>query len=80
MKKLSAIEQYLNEGLRAGRHNTEIGFGMVNVKRVDGGFHVSMEFEFSVMDGDLPNNADAQLIRVANEIEEKINGELPWLQ
>lgn len=82
MKSLSKIDGYLNESLKAGKINTEGGFGFAQVTRTEDGmgFNVEIKFEGSVMEGELPKDAEAQLKRVINEIEEKISGELDWLQ
>jgi hypothetical protein len=82
MKKLSSIDRYINESLRPGTLNIKNGNGQARIVRTsDGmGFNVDLVYSYSAHSGDLPKNAQADLERVMNEIEEKLAKELPWLQ
>lgn len=83
MKNLSEIDKYLNESLKVGKiDGTFTGMAFVDVKRTEDGhgFNVSLEVHGSVIESDLPSDAEQQLKRCMDEIEEKIEKELPWLQ
>jgi len=81
MKNLSTIDEFINEALQPGEDNIANGAGILTVKRTDDnqGFNIKINFQGSVHDGDIPNDAQEQLRKVANELGEILAEKLDWI-
>lgn len=79
IQKLSEIESLLNEELETGTHSSKNGNGNVKINKIEGGYEISIEFQGTVRDAELPGNAKADLYKVLDELEKTITEKLEWL-